>query len=230
MDVECKHCQASFKIPDEKVPKGQAFSIACPKCKEKISIDTRSAAPPPSEKPPPAAAKPEPAPKKTVIDEVGDSSYDAADKPFDFVEEGTETALVCESDADVRAKISGFLKELNYHTTEAPTARDALKQMRFHEFHLVVLNEKFDTRDPDNNNILRYIDRLKMDVRRNMFVALITDRFRTMDNMMAFNKSVNLIVNMENIEEFGKVLKRGLADYEAFYRVYKECLVKMGRA
>ncbi|MFC1516840.1 zinc-ribbon domain-containing protein [Thermodesulfobacteriota bacterium] len=229
MDVSCQHCQANFKIPDEKVPKGQAFSLPCPKCKQKISIDPQSAAPPPPE-PSAPPAEPEPAPKKTVIDEVDSDSYDASDKPFDFVEEGTETALLCEPDQDVRAKIRAALDEMGYHTTEATTARDALKQMRFHEFHIVVLNENFDTRDPDENNLLRYLNRLAMDVRRNMFVALITKRFRTMDNMSAFHKSVNMIINLDNIDDFEKVLKRGVADNEMFYRVYKESLVKMGRA
>lgn len=229
MDIACKHCQAHFKIPDEKVPKGQVFTLACPKCKEKISIDTRSEAPEPTEAPAPAA-KPEPAREKTVMDEVSAGAYDASEKPFDFVEEGTETALLCESDPEVRAKIRAALDAMEYHTTEPQNARDTLKQMRFHDFDLIVLNENFDTRDPDHNNILRYLDRLPMDVRRNIFVALVTKRYRTMDNMSAFNKSVNIIVNLSNVDDFEKILRRGVADNMVFYRVYKESLVKMGRA
>ena len=38
MDVSCDKCQASFKIPDEKVPKGKSFSLKCPKCKEKFTV------------------------------------------------------------------------------------------------------------------------------------------------------------------------------------------------
>ena len=69
-----------------------------------------------------------------------------------------------------------------------------------------------------------------MDVRRNIFLALVTDRFRTMDNMSAFQKSVNIVVNLEKIDDFEKILMRGVADNAAFYRVFKESLVKMGRA
>ena len=68
-----------------------------------------------------------------------------------------------------------------------------------------------------------------MSIRRNMFVALISDRYRTMDNMMAFNKSVNLIINSKNIEDVGKILSRGITDTELFYRVYKETLKATGR-
>ena len=101
--------------------------------------------------------------------------------------------------------------------------------MRFHVFDMVVLNERFGTQNPDMNSVLKYLDRLNMSTRRNIFVTLITDRYRTMDNMSAFNKSVNLIVNLKNIDEIEKILRRGIADHEAFYRVYKRALIKTGR-
>ena len=223
MDVSCENCQARFKIPDEKVPKNQVFAITCPKCKEKISIDTRTA----TDKP---AAKPEPKRDKTLVDEVASGSYDASDRPFDFLEEGAETALICEPDEAVREKIRTVLEMMGYHTTSPKNAREVLKQMRFHVFELVAINERFDTPDPDQNNILRYMERLPMDTRRNMFVVLLSDRFRTNDNMAAFNKSVNLIVSLENIDNFEKVVQRGVSENTLFYKVYKESLTKAGRA
>jgi hypothetical protein len=94
---------------------------------------------------------------------------------------------------------------------------------------MVVLNERFGTKNPDMNNILKYLDRLNMSIRRDIFVTLITSRFRTMDNMAAFNKSVNLIVNLKNINEIEKIIRRGVTDKEIFYRVFKESLIKTGR-
>ena len=223
MDVACEKCQAKFKIPDEKVPKGQVFAVACPKCKNKISIDTRSEAPQ-------AAAKPAAAPAKSIVDDVSSSSYDAAEKPFDFVEEGVETALLCEPDPDIRMKIKAAVEGMGYHVREAKSPIDALKQMRFHVFDLVVVNEIFGTDNPDENGIIKYLERLAMSTRRNIFVALITERFRTQDNMETFNKSVNTIVHLDNINEFQKILKRGIADNAVFYRVFKEVLLKTGRA
>jgi len=73
------------------------------------------------------------------------------------------------------------------------------------------------------------LDRLNISVRRNVFVALVTDRFRTMDAMASFNKSVNLIVNLNNIADIEKILKRGVADNEFFYRILRESLIKAGR-
>ena len=57
----------------------------------------------------------------------------------------------------------------------------------------------------------------------------VTERFRTTDNMIAFNKSVNLVVNLRDISLFGMVLRSAIADHTEFYRVYRESLVKTGR-
>jgi len=226
MNVVCEQCQGKFKIPDEKIPKGQTFTLSCPKCKNKITIDTRRAASPLSKE---EITKPETVSEKTIIDEVGSDTYDASEKPFDFVEEGAETVLLCETDPAIRAKIRSVFKNMGYNIIEPETARDALKQMRFHVFDLVVLNETFDTKDPDENNVSMYLDRLSMSIRRNIFVVLLTNRFRTMDNMTAFNKSVNIVINLKNIDEIEKILKTGLTDNIAFYKVFKELLVKTGR-
>jgi DNA-directed RNA polymerase subunit RPC12/RpoP len=227
MNISCENCRSKFKIPVEKVPKGQKFSLTCPQCNSKVVVDTRSGSLSSSD----TNLKPsdEPEKEKTLIDEVDADTYDASDKPFDFVEEGVKTALLCEHDTALQATVKTGLYNMDYHITAPQLPKDALKQMRFHVFDMVVLNERFGTQNPDMNPVLKYLDRLNMSVRRNIFVVLITDRYRTMDNMAAFNKSVNLIVNLKNIEEIEKILRRGIADYEAFYRVYKRALIKTGR-
>lgn len=230
MDITCNKCHIKFKIPDDKVPKGQLFSIACPKCKNKITVDTHFEAPPEAEATSGSSAGFESDKEKTLIDEVAEGSYDASEKPFDFVEEGAETALLCEPDSDRRAKLRSMLQQMGYHLTEPKSPMEALKQMRFHVFDVVVLNEMFGTHNPEENNVLRYLDRLIMETRRNIFVALITHRYRSTDYMAAFNKSVNLIVNLKNIDDFQKILKRGIAENASFYRVFKEALIKTGRA
>jgi hypothetical protein len=50
-----------------------------------------------------------------------------------------------------------------------------------------------------------------------------------MDNMMAFHASVNLIINIKNIDDIGKILSRSITDTEMFYRVFTESLKESGR-
>ncbi len=162
-------------------------------------------------------------------DQEDEYLYDAADKPFDFVDEEGKTALICESDPSIREKISADIKLLGYMITEAATAKDALKSMRFHNYEVVVMNECFDATAPDENTVLRYLESLSMTVRRDMFVALVTERFRSMDNMAAFNKSVNLVINTKNIDDARAIIKRGISENTAFYRVFRESMQKAGK-
>ncbi len=218
MDIICQNCDGKFKVADEKIPEGKTASVKCPKCQSKISVKR------PEKKP-----EPEEASFDDLFDfaeDDGEAGYDAGDKPFDFIEEEGKTALVCESDAIIREKLRPTLKLMEYHVTEAPNSREAMKKMRYHTYDLILINEYFDTRDSDANAVLIYLERLFMETRRNMYVVLLTSRFRTMDQMTAFQKSVNMILNARNIDDFDKILQRGLADNALFYKVFKETMTQ----
>jgi hypothetical protein len=101
--------------------------------------------------------------------------------------------------------------------------------MRYHVYDLIVINESYDTKNPESNGVLIYLERLSMAVRRKIFVAMISSRYRTMDNMMAFHASVNLIINIKNIADIGKILSRSITDTEMFYRVFTESLKEADR-
>ncbi len=165
----------------------------------------------------------------TLLNQVASASYDPADRPFDFVGEGGATALVCEPDPALREKIHDGLKEMGYQITIAATAMEALKAMRFHIFDVVVLNELFDATDPQTNDVFQYLKNMVMSTRRRFFVALVSDRYRTMDNMAAFNRSVNIIINRDSIDNIGEIIQQGVADNRAFYHVFQETLRKMGK-
>lgn len=217
MEITCESCRSRFRIADEKLPADRTAFLKCPKCGNRIGV-------------PPAVRPTEPSDASTPeddffsFDEDESEGYDASDKPFDFVEEEGKSALLCESDPKIAQYVTPVLDVLEYHITEAKNSRDALKTMRYHSYDLIVVDEYFDTQNPDANGVLIYLERLNMALRRNILVALITRRFRTMDNMAAFQKSANLVVNVDNIADFDKILRRGLADFGIFYQVYKDCL------
>ena len=212
MEITCENCQSRFKLPDEKVPAGKSTRLSCPKCKGQITVV-----------PPNGAGHL----LKNGLEETG---YDASEKPFDFIEEEGNTALACESDPAMLKKIVDTLNLLEYHVTVSESGRDALKKMRYHQYDLVVINEAFHCTGPDTNMVLLYLERLNMSARRDIYVTMISRQYRTMDQMMAFRHSVNLIVNSKNIDDIGKIIQRGLTDHEFFYRVFKDTLKEVGRA
>jgi len=218
MEVVCSNCESKLKIADDKLPVGKTAIVKCSRCQSRISV-TR-----PEEKEKPA---------EDVLNDLfdfaedGGEGYDVSEKPFDFMEEEGQTALVCESEAAIRDKFKPTLELLEYHISEVPNSREALKKMRYHTYNLILINEYFDTRDPDANPILIYLERMAMETRRNIFVILLSARHRTMDQMIAFQKSVNMIINLRNIDDFDKILQRGLADYGLFYKILKESMTNM---
>lgn len=214
MDIVCDSCQSKFRIADEKIPKDRTAYLKCPKCSHRIAVSAAESE---------ADAQADPEDDFFSFDEDDSDSYDASEKPFDFVEEEGKTALICEPDPSIVKALTPVLDVLEYHVTEAKNSRDALKTMRYHGYDLIVVNEFFDTKNPDANGVLIYLERLNMSVRRNIYVVMISKRFRTMDNMTAFQKSVNMIVNVDNIVDFDKILRRGLADFGIFYQTFKDC-------
>lgn len=166
---------------------------------------------------------------KMLINEIESESYSALDKPFDFVEEGGKTALICESDGAVLEKLGTVLEKMGYYVTKSSTAPEALKSMRFHLYDLIVVGETFDEKESDGGGVLDYIRQLPMGVRRNIFAVLLSATVRTMDNMAAFGDSVNLVINLENIDDAGAIIERGIADNEAFYETFKDAMKRAGR-
>ena len=213
MNIICATCKSQFQIADDKIPPGKQASLPCPKCRTPIAVGANPAAPG----------------GPVSLKEADTSRYNPADRPFDFIEEEGKTALVCEQNPLLKKPIMESLERMDYQITVEENARDALKRMRYHHYDVVVVDEDFDTDNPETNSVLIYLERLSMSVRRNMFVAMVSGRHRTMDNLTAFLKSVNLVINSNNIGDVFKIISRGLTDHLAFYRVFREKLKETGR-
>lgn len=205
MKITCHNCLTVLEIPDHKIASDEPVEFGCPKCnsRQKLNLDQSGS-------------------ENVHHDHI-------ENEPFGFVEEEGPTALVCEPNPLIRKAIIDSLASLAYRIMAAESVRDALKRMRYHSYGLVVINEDFDSDNPEVNGILIYLERLSMAVRRTMFVVMISRRHRTMDNMIALNRSVNLIVNVKNVEDIGKIINRGITDNELFYRTFKQALMQAGR-
>ncbi len=220
MEVTCSHCNKTLKIPDEKLPRDQVVKIACPACKNKITIDTRAqggGAPEPS-----ADGGGEAATKDEL--EYGD------DTSLGFYEEGTKLALILESDPVRKEQIRAAVEAIEYRFVDAPDTRDAVSKMRFHVFDLMILAEGFDGQPLEHSPIINSINHLPTTVRRKIFLCLLGDRFQTTDNMMAFAMSANLVVNPGDMDKLQAVLKKALLDNERFYKIYMDTLKELGKA
>jgi len=167
--------------------------------------------------------------EKILKSETSSETYDAADRPFDFVGTDVETALICESGVVLCEKIDAAIKSLDYQITTPGSAKDALKNLRYHVYNLIIVNENFSTDNPASNEVLNYLANLNMSTRRQMFVAMISNRFRTGDNMAALNNSVNFVINIKNIFDIGEIIMGAIANNKEFYHVFRETMKKKER-
>ncbi len=226
MDVICEQCQTKLSIPDEKVPKDYPVRITCPKCETKMTLNPNRPT-----TPGPASSVSE---ERTPPTKQAKGGYDYADYSDDealhFFEEGTKLALVLTSNGESSEKIKSAVEPMGYKFVPAPSTRDAIGKLRFHHFELIVLSDGFDGQPIDHSPILNYLNNLSMSMRRKIFLALLGDDYKTMDNMMAFAMSANIVVSTKDLDKLHPILKKAISENERFYKVFTDTLVETGKA
>ena len=215
MDVICKSCGATLKIPDEKLPTDQVVSINCPRCNGKIRIDRRE-------------PDKNPVSKKEEVEEAG-FEYEEDISPLDIFEEGTRLALVLDGDDGHIKEINSSLEQLSYKSILPTSMREAMGKLRLYHFDLIILSDGFDGQDLEGSPITHYLNHLSMSLRRKTFLVLLSDKFKTMDNMMAFGKSANLVANPDDLSNLPLILKKAISDNEKFYKVFMDTLKETGK-
>lgn len=233
MEVTCQSCSAKMNIPDEKIPENRTVRIVCPKCKSKITLDRKNAAEGAGEH-----GKTEEYRLRFIESRKGSKQkeegygYDeySGDEALDFFDEGTRVALVLIPTNEMREKVKKAVEELGYRCIFSSDTRDATGKMRFHHFDLIVISDGFDGQEAGKSPILNYLNRVSMSVRRKIFLALLSDKFKTMDHMMAFSLSANAVINPKDMEKLHPILKKAISDNEKFYKIFMDTMAEIGKA
>jgi hypothetical protein len=102
--------------------------------------------------------------------------------------------------------------------------------MRFYHFDMVILSDGFDGRSLEKSPILSHLNRLGMSVRRRIFLALVGEKFKSMDNMMSFAMSANAVFSTKDLDRLGLMLRKAVSENEKLYKVFMDTLAQLGRA
>ena len=223
MRIQCDHCQAVFNVPDEKMPRGKQFKATCSKCRRTIIVEPQGG----SGTIGVDVSLSEVTDAPTAIEADLDTTS-AYDSPLEVLEEGAMSALVCVDEPERLKAVKEALDDLNYYSSVASSVKEALSKLRYNQYDLVMLDEEFCGESADNNTILRYLQPMPMSTRRNIFLMLISNQIRTLDNLMAFAKSVNAVINDSDTQKVKIVLERAMADHRRFYKVYRDLVQVIG--
>ena len=127
MEIVCDSCKATLNIPDDKLPPGQRVSVRCPRCKNKLVIDTeigRSESPQLSDQDTLKTERPLDDTSTSSLKEDDESASEElfgfddteADSALDSYGEGEKLALVMTADTDRLESIKKALDDLGYYT------------------------------------------------------------------------------------------------------------------
>src|SRR5690606_26217350 len=125
------------------------------------------------------------------------------------------------------SSLKALLERMGYTVDDPDTADCALQRLRFTQYRLIVLNDAFGGQAP--NPVASYLANLNMSVRRDIFVVLLGERFKTADHWQAFVESVNLVCHPGDLPRLPALLKRALGEHERLYRIFNECLITAGK-
>ena len=224
MQTICEACNTKLMIPDHKVPPAGKFMVSCPKCKNRLSV-AQPKQDGPNPLPLPVVGTP-----LTQKDSPAPTIQGETDPIFDSLEMDGSLALIMAKDPEQGAKLLKCVEDLGYRPVLTSNTRDAVSKIRLHHFDLLMLSEGFDNIELLQSPILDHLNHLSMSIRRKMFLVLVSDAFRTADNMMAFSMSANLVVNPKSLDKLSSILQKAQKENRLFYKVFLDVLEETGKA
>jgi hypothetical protein len=223
VELTCEDCRAIIQISDGRVPPNSTFRLTCPRCKRRIAVS-------------PKAPENQEAGRLAVSTTVrieGESPATGANpresgiEDTDILEPGQSAALLC-LDCDHRSEVlKSALQDMGYVVDMPASADQALHRLRFNQYQIIGLTEHFAGNFP--NPVAGHLAGLNMSVRRDMFVVLVGERFRSADHLQAFIESVDLVVHPDDVTRIETLLIKGLREKERFYKVFADCLTEAGK-
>jgi hypothetical protein len=146
---------------------------------------------------------------------------------MDFFELDDKTSLVC-TDPLTTETVRTTLKAMGYKSHVVETSEMAIERMRYTSYDVVMVQDTFAGGSLQTNAILAYLATLPMAQRRNSFVCLIGESFKTLDAMQAFAQSVHVVVNPVDLPNLAAILRKSIAEFDLLYKVYKDAVEAQG--
>jgi CheY-like chemotaxis protein len=138
-------------------------------------------------------------------------------------------ALVCEDAPERQAVIKAALEQIGFTMLAVKNADEAIERSRRDVYEVIIVDEQYQGSTPLDNPVLAVLRALPMSQRRWSFVALVGREFKTFDNAMAFARSVNVVVNVNDLPHLPAILKKGITDHVEFYRAFRQALTEAGK-
>jgi len=218
LEITCNGCKSRFVIPDKKLPKGKIVKIKCPKCGEKITLSLDKSN------------------EKITLNDLNETheefsdidNFSYSDDELSETYEGKKLAFFVGDDTGLLSRISKPIEEMEYKIISASEIKTAIGKMRLNHFDLILIQDGFGG-NIQENLVIKYLNRLSMSIRRKSFVVLLSKIYKTMDQMMAFALSVNLIINLNDLDKLKDIINKSIKRQELFYKPFLDIMKEIGK-
>lgn len=209
MQVSCQKCQAQFELATEGLPQGKEVWLVCPTCHAPFPWKDAQEG---------AGAGQEG--QTSASEQSARALAEGVFLPMDIVTQGKESALICATDPKHLQVFEQILKGMDYYVATAHSAKDALIKLRSNDYNAFIMDDTFQGEKAEKEILVQFIQQMPIHARRNCFVCILSEELRSMDNMAAFAHCANLVVNVRDLERAELILKRAIAEFKGFYRVF----------
>ncbi len=136
----------------------------------------------------------------------------------------TKSVLICDN-SESKSLLKNIFQETGCKIEDSETVEDIIERLRFKTYDIIIINENFEPK----NLVLSYIQEMPMSLRRGIFVILLSNSLKTDDGLAALSKSVNMIINKEDLKDIISYLEKSINENNRFYIVFQETLTKIGK-
>jgi hypothetical protein len=217
----CTKCQSTISASEEMLSREDSLKLQCPVCHGSVALEKGDQSDACQASGVDLAASPSGSQSESIhqSDEV---------TPLHLTAVGGRVALVCIRDPDRSERVAQVINRLDFHVIVAQKPTSALAKLEDHRCDLILLDEEYGLGELSENPVLVYLQRIPMAVRRKSFLCLLSQKALTLDQMAAFRKGANLILNSQDVEKIPLILDRLLKDHQTFYAVLYDELGKRG--
>jgi hypothetical protein len=149
---------------------------------------------------------------------------------FDFISATDRPALVACSRPEWTDTAKKVLQELGYKV-HSVVAHDEFNT-RFSQitYRVIIMDELFAANKSEENLSLKALQLMPMTQRRHVTIALLGDKFQTLDALQAFQQSVHVVINGAEIIMLKPLVEKAVADNDLFLHTFREVQNRVARS
>jgi predicted Zn finger-like uncharacterized protein len=222
VQAPCPNCANRIVVDDSRVP-DRAFSVRCPKCQAMVKFPGRTAAagsdtaptpPPPT---PPRAPEPQQA---AAPEKLGEHTMAHLRRELAEAGRAKGQVLVALSDRALAGSLTLPLSRIGYAAEALDSPDDAARRLEQGLYDVVITTQEGSGASSRGETLYQRIGRLGPEARRNIFLVLVGDEFRTGDGKQAFIALADLVVNPRDASAVEPVLLTSIAERNRLYQTF----------